>query len=289
MSEEPERENEPSGEEILVPKRGGTSVIWDWFGFKTSDTEQASNICKLCRRVVVAKGGNTSNLFHLLKNSHPRQYQEATATRGKISTSGTGSASGARPKTTQVTLQASFTSATPYDKNSKRWKDITRAITLYIAKDMVPIQTVERDGFRYVVRTLDSKYEMPGRKYFIQKCLPELYTEVRGTVLQEMGNIEAYSATTDLWSSRTTEPYLSLTIHFIGDDWKLRSRCLQTAFFPDDHTGAIIANGLREALSAWGLDESRLVCMTTDSGANMIRALEINKWTRLACFGHKQC
>ncbi|XP_050960772.1 E3 SUMO-protein ligase ZBED1 [Labeo rohita] len=216
------------------------------------------------------------------KNTHAREYEEAT--RAKTSASGTSSTSGARPKTTQLSLQASFTAATPYDKSSKKWKDITRAIALYIAKDMVPIQTIERDGFRHVVHTLDSRYELPGRKFFSQKCLPELYTD---RVMNEIRHLEAYSATTDLWSSRTTEPYISLTIHFIDDDWKLRSRCLQTAFFPEDHTGAIIALGLKDALSAWGLDEARLVCMTTDSGANMVRALEINKWTRLACFGHR--
>ncbi|KAL1252179.1 hypothetical protein QQF64_019975 [Cirrhinus molitorella] len=287
MSEvsEPDGETEAAVEVTLVPKRGGTSVIWNWFGFKSSDTKQTSVICKVCRRVVTARGGNTSNLFHHLKNTHAREYEEAT--RAKTSASGTSSTSGARPKTTQLSLQASFTAATPYDKSSKKWKDITRAIALYIAKDMVPIQTIERDGFRYVVHTLDSRYELPGRKFFSQKCLPELYTEVRDRVMNEIRHLEAYSATTDLWSSRTTEPYISLTIHFIDDDWKLRSRCLQTAFFPEDHTGAIIALGLKDALSAWGLDEARLVCMTTDSGANMVRALEINKWTRLACFGHR--
>ncbi|KAI2662030.1 E3 SUMO-protein ligase ZBED1 [Labeo rohita] len=287
MSEvsEPDGETEAAVEVTLVPKRGGTSVIWNWFGFKSSDTEQTSVICKVCRRVVTARGGNTSNLFHHLKNTHAREYEEAT--RAKTSASGTSSTSGARPKTTQLSLQASFTAATPYDKSSKKWKDITRAIALYIAKDMVPIQTIERDGFRHVVHTLDSRYELPGRKFFSQKCLPELYTEVRDRVMNEIRHLEAYSATTDLWSSRTTEPYISLTIHFIDDDWKLRSRCLQTAFFPEDHTGAIIALGLKDALSAWGLDEARLVCMTTDSGANMVRALEINKWTRLACFGHR--
>ncbi|KAI2658659.1 E3 SUMO-protein ligase ZBED1 [Labeo rohita] len=277
MSEvsEPDGETDAAVEVTLVPKRGGTSVIWNWFV-----------ICKaVCRRVVTARGGNTSNLFHHLKNTHAREYEEAT--RAKTSAGGTSSTSGARPKTTQLSLQASFTAATPYDKSSKKWKDITRAIALYIAKDMVPIQTIERDGFRHVVHTLDSRYELPGRNFFSQKCLPELYTEVRDRVMNEIRHLEAYSATTDLWSSRTTEPYISLTIHFIDDDWKLRSRCLQTAFFPEDHTGAIIALGLKDALSAWGLDEARLVCMTIDSGANMVRALEINKWTRLACFGHR--
>lgn len=41
--------------------------------------------------------------------------------------------------------------ATSYDKRTKRWKGITKAFTLYIPEDMVPIQTVVRDGFRHAV------------------------------------------------------------------------------------------------------------------------------------------
>ena len=61
----------------------------------------------------------------------------------------------------------------------------------------------------------------------------------------------------------------------------------QTSYFPDDHTGEIIAGGLRDILSSWGLKESCQVCMTTDSGSNMIKALQLNKWANLGCFGHR--
>ncbi len=30
-----------------------------------------------------------------------------------------------------------------------------------------------------------------------------------------------------------------------------------------------------------------MVCMTTDSGANVVSALRINNWQRLPCFGHR--
>ncbi|KAK1880248.1 Zinc finger BED domain containing protein 1, partial [Dissostichus eleginoides] len=46
-------------------------------------------------------------------------------------------------------------------------------------------------------------------------------------------------------------------VHFIDEDFKLKSRCLQTAFFPENHTSENIAAGLREAVAAWGLDETR--------------------------------
>ncbi|XP_058270520.1 E3 SUMO-protein ligase ZBED1-like [Hemibagrus wyckioides] len=47
------------------------------------------------------------------------------------------------------------------------------------------------------------------------------------------------------------------------------------------------AAGLKEAISAWGLLEERLACITTDNAADMIRAASMNNWTRLHCFGHR--
>lgn len=81
------------------------------------------------------------------------------------------------------------------------------------------------------------------------------------------------------------EPYLSLTIRFINDDWELESHCLQTSFFPEDHTAELIAEGLLEALQSWRLDEKKLVAITTDSGANIKKAVQLNNWIRLQCFG----
>jgi hypothetical protein len=51
---------------------------------------------------------------------------------------------------------------------------ITAAVANYIAKDMAPVSVVEKPGFQKLVKTLDSKYHLPGRKYFAEKALPEL-------------------------------------------------------------------------------------------------------------------
>ncbi|XP_041841404.1 zinc finger BED domain-containing protein 4-like [Melanotaenia boesemani] len=72
-----------------------------------------------------------------------------------------------------------------------------------------------------------------------------------------------------MWSSRMTERYLSFTVHFINDNFELKSRCLQTAYFPTDHTGENIALGLRECLS-----EEAQMCITTDNAADVIKAVE---------------
>lgn len=137
-----------------------------------------------------------------------------------------------------------------------------------------------------MLNVLDARYVVPSRKYFADVALPHLYNTTREKIRSELEEMQFYSATTDLWSSRTMQPYLSLTVHYINTSLTLRSICLQTAYFPDNHTGDIIAHGLKDALSSWGLSEERLICMTTDSGTNIIKALKDNNWPSLQCFGH---
>ena len=50
-----------------------------------------------------------------------------------------------------------------HDKNSKQWKNITNAVKVYLAKDIVPIYTVKKPGFKQLISTLDMQYELPSR------------------------------------------------------------------------------------------------------------------------------
>jgi len=143
---------------------------------------------------------------------------------------------------------------------------------------MVPIYTVEKHGFKRLIGTLDKQYELPSRKYFTKTAIPALYNKIN--------NVRYFSTTTDLWSSEGMKPYLSYTIHFISN-WKLQSRCLQTSFMPEDHTGENLAESMKCSLEAWELDESKQVCLTTDSGANIVNAASrlhetVLLWTQLA-------
>ncbi|RXN30789.1 zinc finger BED domain-containing 1-like protein [Labeo rohita] len=138
-----------------------------------------------------------------------------------------------------------------------------------------------------MIRAIDPRYEVPSRKYFTETEMPKLYAELRENVEKELCDLKYFATTTDLWSSRTMEPFLSLTIHYITDDWNLGSRCLQTSYFPAEHTAEEIAQGLKEALESWGFKEERQVCITTDNGTNVVKAASLNDWTRLQCFGHR--
>ncbi len=57
-------------------RTGTSSVVWKHFGFELSDVEQKKIVCKLCRTIVSAPQGNTTNLFNHLKINHKVVYDE---------------------------------------------------------------------------------------------------------------------------------------------------------------------------------------------------------------------
>lgn len=72
-----------------------------------------------------------------------------------------------------------------------------------------------------------ARFNLPSRRYFTSKITPAVYDEVYSMVRQEVGKATYYAATTDMWSSRTTDPYMSFTVHWVDADFILKSRSLQ--------------------------------------------------------------
>jgi len=275
-----------------------TSRVWEHFGFEPDSSGKPKNedrpICKLCWRTVATKGSNTSNLLAHLRTNHPVVH--ADLRRPTVSKSAgpgpgpgeprPGSGTGAMSEAKQPILAEAIARSTAYARNSKKWQKLTNAVTHCIAKEMMPLYTVEKPVFRGMLKEFDSQYELPSRSYFTRSAIPTLYEQTRTSVAAEVQEIEFFSATTDLWSSKTMEPYLSYTIHYVGSDWQMHSRCLQTSFCQEDHTGENLAAALRASLESWDLDEHNQTCITSDSGTNVTCAAEKLSWTRLPCFGH---
>lgn len=107
-----------------------------------------------------------------------------------------------------------------------KWKKITEVVAFNIAKDQVQLYTVERDGFKNLLRVLDSRYKLSSRKHFGSVVLPAMYDTTRTRVTEQLNEVAFYSATIDLWSSWTMQRYMSLTVHFITDKGSLENLCL---------------------------------------------------------------
>lgn len=151
-----ERADSETAQENLVKKSKTTSPVWNYFSVKADEkgipisSELDELVCNLCSKGILAKRSNTTNLFSHLKEHHPDIYVEISP-----------STSSARPKSKQPSITECLSRNKPYDASSKRAKDITYAIMVYLTKDMQPFYTVEREAFRQLLQVLDPKYQLP--------------------------------------------------------------------------------------------------------------------------------
>ena len=213
-----------TGSVQIIAKQNTTSPVWRYFGLEVDENGQPKSmedvICRACKDTVTAKGSNASNLYSHLRSHHPTMYSEVMA-RKSSTVKSKPSCSGVQPTITSVIEKSKL-----YDKHGKKWNEMTNAVTRYICKDMLPVYSVEKEGFRNMLKTLNLQYELPSRKYFSEIAIPKLYAETRSKVANELEKVDYFSATTDLWSSSTCQPYMSYTVHFIDDEWIIQSRCL---------------------------------------------------------------
>ena len=132
-----------------VNKKGKTnSAVWKFFGFKESDVEQ--------EKVQCSRGGLAICVFwritdgplffkrHNFSCADRRQRSTVSPQRGSPPPL---TVHERAPSTSSITSQSSIKdalySATAYSTSSQRHKDVTHAITFYLAKDMCPVSTVK--------------------------------------------------------------------------------------------------------------------------------------------------
>lgn len=151
--------------QLVTKSKSTKSAVWAFFGFEGDEEGKPKQediaICRICERKVSAKGGNTSNLLSHLKNHHPLKYNEVKKAGQSSSTSSEGSTITTRSTKKSSSDQSSLSTlmAPKYDRKSKKWQQLTDKVTHFIAKDMMPIYTVEKEGFHELLYTMDSRYE----------------------------------------------------------------------------------------------------------------------------------
>lgn len=281
--EEVEEDTSAGSTESLTSKAKTKAKVWQYFGLEVGQTGEIRDIntpiCRIgdCHARVKTKHSSTTNLYSHLKQHHPKEYEAVRPKKDKSKL-----ASGTKP------ITEAFKLATKLQPTSHEHKELTKAVTYHLAKDMRPLSTVELPGFKMLVSKLNPRYELPSRNYSSRTAIPSLYSEVREGIERKLSLCAFYSATTDMWTSGSMDPYISFTIHYISNTWDMCSHCLSVSYLAEDHTAENIKLSLLDTLTEWNLklDASKLVAVTTDSGANIKRACSLLQWKRISCFGH---
>ena len=96
-------------------------------------------------------------------------------------------------------------------ENSVRRATLDKALLNMIVTDLQPVSVVEDKGFQNFVKVLDPKYSAPSRRTIMREHLPRLYESKKEELMGILANISWCSFTTDLWTSRTTMGFITLT------------------------------------------------------------------------------
>lgn len=272
MDDEGKMENylkrvEPTEEvetESAQKRKRERSVVWDHFK-KSSD--KAYGICNYCGKHLKT-AGNTSNLLDHLKRLHPSRM---TADKEPM------------PKT-----MATFLNKEPfYGSDSNIKKRLDKKVMDMIAKDVRPFSCVHDEGFVELMQEAVPRYKLPSRTYFRDVMLPTEYDLLSLKLRAALETVKHVGLTTDLWTSAANEGYITITCHFITENFKLTSALLSTAplMTPTNHNAQNIADSISLMLAKWGL-LSKVVTVTTDNDSTMKKACDILEFKHLPCLAH---
>lgn len=247
------------------------SDVWQHFGF-SEDTEgvvdKSHTVCKVCSAKFKYFGNTTNIKKHITRFHSELEKQHSlpiTNTPGYI--------------------QRTLDQVAKLPPNSEKAKRITRSVAGFIAKDLRPYSVVENQGFRTMLQVLEPRYTLPLRRYFSETAVPALYSECKDHILESLSNTDRVAITCDAWTSITTESYVTITAHYITDEWKLAACVLQTRAMSESHTGANIAELLHNVSDEWKIRNKDLV-LVSDNASNMAVAAQLGKFSHVRCYAH---
>ncbi|KAH9382544.1 hypothetical protein HPB48_020356 [Haemaphysalis longicornis] len=161
---------------------------------------------------------------------------------------------------------------------------LDQKVARMIALDFQPYTIVEDSGFKDLLQEAVPGYQLPSRTTLSRTLVPKLYDDTRKKVELELARafqhgLESLSFTTDIWTSRANESYISLTCHYMDQTFKLGRYNLNTCPFPGNHTSARIASVLEQLVSNWEVPVT--VCpfyVVRDNAHNMRAATRGLSW-----------
>ncbi|XP_034256688.1 uncharacterized protein LOC117654282 [Thrips palmi] len=190
------------------------------------------------------------------------------------------SSSAKRCSTYQESMEA-------YAPDSKATERFHRAVAHYVVTCQRPLNTVEKEGFKDMLKTFKPGYKVLTRRALTDKYIPQLGDQVKDVVRQLLSDAEFYSLTSDNWTSDADVPFTFLTAHFIDEAWEnLFGVTLRCRASHVQHTGLVLKDFFGDEMNHWDLKKDKIPAVTTDNAEDYRLALELLEMPHMRCIGH---
>lgn len=162
----------------------------------------------------------------------------------------------------------------------------TVLICRMIERDLLPVSTVDGEGFRELLAHLTPGYSVPSSGD-IGQLVEGRVRDMTEVIAAQLGNVDKVALTADTWS--TTLPglkYLTVCCSFITEDWCQKSVVLQTHQLPlgsRANPGAA-AQHLFHTIKAWSLTGKVAMCVRNDANGWDLSPWDHAPLNYLQCF-----
>jgi hypothetical protein len=180
-----------------------------------------------------------------------------------------------------------------YQSQHIRQLEADMATMTWIARSGQPFSEVDEPHFKDFIKFWNPRVTVKHSTTFSRTKLPLLYDSVMASIKsqmeKELPHCNQVALTTDCWTSRAEDPFISLTLHYINQEFELKKFILNFDNFVGRHTGYHIAKGLDEMINQQpALANVSKKVIVHDAAANMkagISQMEQNSET-LLCGDH---
>ena len=257
-----------------------SNPVWQHF----TEPTPGKGKCNICNGLVSlgsekGKKKNTTNLWSHLRCHHLQAYKDAQKEKEEAAAS--------TANVSQPTVMDMFDAQRKWQNSDPRSKKLDTLVTEMIATDNQPFSFVSGIGFQRLVAAMEPRYKLKTEKHYRTDVLDGIITKVekkiKTLIAEDAGPFLSF--TTDCWSG-DTEALMSLTCHFIDDNWERKQVILNAKAMSGSHTGEYISNMFISMLKHWDISHDRVVLVLRDSGANMVKGLRLTDVPDLSCSAH---
>jgi len=182
--------------------------------------------------------------------------------------------------------QLAITNYVPKKMSVDTQKKLDHSLLKLFTKDLQPFSVVDDPGFKEFVHLLNPTYKIPNRHSISKVLIPAEYEKCMNAMKLLIDNeLETGCITTDCWTSRNTEGFMAITIHFIDLNFVLRSVLLSCHPYSESHTSENLSKEIKNVLKVWGVDK-KIVFAVSDNAYNIKNALSTLQLKNLGCFAH---
>jgi hypothetical protein len=225
-----------------IKKNRPSHLIWNYFSWNRDNT---GIICNICEKPYSSSTGVSTIKGHFAKY-HKNEWE-------------------------QIELQ-NILPIKPFElygiKDENKIAAISSILLRWIICYQLPFSIVEDDDFKTLIAALNPLYKLPSRQTISIK-IQSIYEKQCESIKEYFKNHNSkVSLTTDVWTACTNQAYMSITLHWIDNEWKMHRILLDLIPLHERHTGTILANTIYTTINYFGLGE-KIIAVTTDNASNM--------------------